>query len=446
MSDQEETVTTLLHHGLRLGVDYLVASLGLRDDSIRKLVQARGETKIIGEYIEEKSGSSSWLDSSRITMYQRAGWIGCDIVRLLQVASSKRDNDDLRVFLDRAAEYSQIRFPLIAYNLGTLGHPSLISNQIFTPVTHPAVKSRANGPRDFLITAQEAMQALYQTSVFDPLHFYIFGAAVSYSLSPVMHNAAYRARGMSHDFQIRQASSLDELHRVSKDPHFGGAAISQPFKVGCMPHLQASSQHAKAIGAVNTVLPLRAIGDGSHQFLLQQANLRNHAGPVFGWYGDNTDFIGIMTCLRRNASPRNVVQPSKTTGLVIGAGGMARAAIYAMIQLGCRKIFVYNRTVANGEKVANHFNSWAAALSDRGSVVDVLRSGDEPWPAEFKLPTLIVSCVPTHKVGSQPAADFRMPVQWLGSPSGGVALEASNSHIIPDHSMSGATLQKHNSN
>jgi 3-dehydroquinate dehydratase type I len=433
ISDEEETVLTLLHHGLRLGVDYLVVSLKLRDDSIRKLVQAKGGTKIIGEYTEENPGASSWLDVSRIAMYQRARWVGCDIVRLLQEALSKRDNDDVRNFLDKAAEISQTQLPLIAYNLGTLGHPSLISNRIFTPVTHPAVKSKTNEPRDFLVAAQEATQALYQTSIFDPLHFYVFGAAVSYSLSPIMHNAAYRVRGMSHDFQIRQASTLDELHRISQDPHFGGAAISQPFKVGCMPHLHASSHHAKAIGAVNTILPLRAIGDGSHQFLLQQANLRNHAGPVLGWYGDNTDFIGIMTCLRRNASPRNVVQPSKTTGLVIGAGGMARAAIYAMIQLGCRKIFVYNRTMANAQKVANHFNSWAAALSNRGSVVSVLKSGNEPWPAEFRPPTLIVSCVPAHKVGSQPAADFQMPVQWLGSSSGGVVLEASDSHYLPDY-------------
>src|SRR5450756_607858 len=89
-------------------------------------------------------------------------------------------------------------------------------------------------------------------------------------------------------------------------------------------------------------------------------------GHFQAYYGDNTDFIGIMTCLKRNMSPRNVIQPSKTTGLVIGAGGMARAAIYAMIQLGCRKVFVFNRTVGNAEEVARHFNSWASGLSSDG--------------------------------------------------------------------------------
>lgn len=426
ISVNEDSTMILLHHGLRLGVDYLTIFLGLRNENIRQLIHAKGETKVIGHWFEREPSSPGWNDSSRFEIYQRASWLGCDIVRIVQVATSKKDNDDVRVFSDTISVIPEHHPPLIAYNLGTLGTNSLVSNKIFTPVTHQAIKGIPKAPFDSLITSQEAMQALFQTSVYDPLHFYIFGATMASSPSPVMHNGAYRVRGMHHDFQFRNASSIDELHQLSKDPHFGGAAIGQPFKVAIISHLHAQSHHSRAIGAVNTILPLRALSDGSPQFLLNQANIRNCAGPVCAWYGDNTDWIGISSCLRRNLSPRNAVQPSKTTGLVIGAGGMARAAIYAMIQLGCRKIFIFNRTVENAERVAQHFNSWAGALSETGVVVSVLRSREEPWPAEYKPPTMMVSCVPAQRVGSRPAANFEMPIQWLGSPSGGVVLEVSS--------------------
>jgi 3-dehydroquinate dehydratase type I len=423
VSNREESTLALLHHGLRLAVDYLSVSLGLRDNNIRQLLQAKGGTKLIGHWLEKQPSTSGWYDPARLETYQRASWLGCDLVRILQVASSKKDNDDVRIFAGRIAALPEPHPPLIAYNLGTLGTNSLVTNKIFTPVTHPAISSKSKAPYDPFITSQEAMQALYQISVYDPLHFYIFGVTLTNSPSPNMHNAAFRVRGMHHDFQIYEAPSLDELHALSQDPHFGGSAISQPFKVTLMSQLHAQSHHAKAIGAVNTILPLRALPDGSPQFLLNQANLRNCAGAVCAWYGDNTDWIGMSTCLRRNLSPRNAVQPSKTTGLVIGAGGMARAAIYAMIQLGCRKIFIFNRTIENAERVAQHFNLWAGALSDTGIVVQILRSRDTPWPAGYNPPTMMVSCVPAQRVGPRPAADFEMPVQWLGSPSGGVILE-----------------------
>lgn len=257
-----------------------------------------------------------------------------------------------------------------------------------------------------------------------------------YSLSPAMHTAAYQVCGMSNDFQSLQVSSLDDIQRLCQDPNFGGAAITMPFKVQILSRIAARSYHAKAIGAANTLLPLRMLPhskplDGSTQSLLRHSNQRSKAGPIYAYYGDNTDFIGIMTCLKRNMSPRNVIQPSKTTGLVIGAGGMARAAIYAMIQLGCRKVFVFNRTVEHAEEVARHFNSWASGLSSDGEIVRVLRSTGEEWPAQYSQPTMIVSCVPARSVAGQAPANFEMPMQWLGSPTGGVVVEVSGNFNFP---------------
>lgn len=66
-----------------------------------------------------------------------------------------------------------------------------------------------------------------------------------------------------------------------------------------MSRIAAKSYHAKAIGAVNTLLPLRVLPngnlDGSTKSLLRQANNRSKAGPICAYYGDNTDFIGIVS-------------------------------------------------------------------------------------------------------------------------------------------------------
>jgi len=421
LSGDEGATVLLLHHALRLAVEYLVVPLRLREETISQIAHVRGGTKMIGQFVDQQS--ATWQDESLFSMYERARELHCDMVRLLRTALTDEDNNDVRTFSSRIAALPSPHPLLIAYNLGSLGKRSVLANMIFSPVTHPAIRRRDNHPDSFLMTAQEAMRHLYQMGVLDALKFVTFGAHVSYSLSPMMHNTAYAHLGMKHEYYQFTASSLDELAVTSQDPHFGGAGISQPFKVEIMSRCAAHSRHAIAIGASNTIVALRALPDGSSDFLLNQANQRNHSGPVCAWFADNTDFLGILECLRHNASPRNVVQPSKTTGLVIGAGGMARATIYAMILLGCRNIFIYNRTVQNAETVAKHFNSWAGALSEKGSVVTVLRSRDEPWPAEYQQPTFLVSCVPAHMVLNQPAADFEVPEQWLGSPSGGVALE-----------------------
>jgi len=430
MPEREDIYFSLLEYGLRLGVEYIVVDLKYSSSNVSHLVQHSGRTKIIGHHLHKEENSWGWDDESRMIQYRRAKSLGCDMVRFARATSKESDNETIRGFRAKI-EAIPDHLPVIAYNLGDRGRPSLIENRIFTPVTHPIMQTTVSLSqiRQFLPTAAEAMQALYQRTILDPLHFYHLGASVFYSLSPAMHTAAYQVCGMNNDFHSLQVGSLEDIHRLCQDSNFGGAAITQPFKVQILARIAAKSYHAKAIGAVNTLLPLRVLPDspldGSTHSLLCQANHRSKAGPVCAYYGDNTDWVGIITCLRRNISPRNAVQPSKTTGLVIGAGGMARAAIYAMIQLGCRKIFLYNRTISSAESVARHFNSWASGLSTDGEIVRVLKSPGESWPQGFKFPTMIVSCVPARSVGGHAPSNFEMPLHWLGSPTGGVVVEVN---------------------
>ncbi|KMU81224.1 quinate repressor [Coccidioides immitis RMSCC 3703] len=309
---------------------------------------------------------------------------------------------------------------------------SQVFNQILTSVTHSAIKKKRDvDGYDPLITSRDAVRALFQSFVPDPLQFYVIGTNVTYSLSPAMHNAAFHEYGMAHTYRIPERTSLAELDRLAMDPNFGGASILQPWRVKVFELVAAKSRHAEAIGAVNTVMPLRADATGYIYPLKEQASLRNRAGRVAGWYGDNTDWISVFVCLRRSLSPRNAIS-SKSTGLVIGAGGLARAAIYAMLNLGCRSIFIYNRTVENAETVARHFNSWASSSSESGQVVRVLPSSKTLWPSGFAFPCMIVSCVPANTVGGDSPTALELSEQWLGSPTGGVVLEMAYNPINTD--------------
>ncbi|RAL01470.1 repressor protein [Aspergillus ibericus CBS 121593] len=413
----------IVEHALRLAVEYVAVDLGQERTRVKEVIRTRGNTKIIGQRIFEPSAPETWESEECFSLYFEAEKLGCQLVRFLRVATTREDNAAVLKFTNKVHALSGDHPPVIAYNIGSLGRTSQVFNSILTSVTHPAIERTTDNGRDPQITSRDAVQALFQSYVLDPLQFFILGGNVAYSLSPAMHNAAFRHCGMSHTYTIPESPSLAIMDRLGRDSHFGGSSVVQPWRVQLSHKLAAKSRHVEAIGAINTIVPLRARADGSMFPLQEQASRRNQAGPVLGWYGENTDWVGIMTCINRNLSPRNAISPSKTTGLVIGAGGMARAAIYAMLRLGCRKIFIYNRTLSRAESVALHFNSWAASQVESTEVVHVLKSLKDEWPDDACPPCMIASCVPADWEADEPPANFEMPMQWLGSPTGGVVLE-----------------------
>lgn len=414
----------VLEHGLRLAVEYLAVDLGQDQAMLKHIIHNRGMTKVIGQYVFEASSRVSWEDEGCFSLYLEGENLGCQLVRILRVATEREDNVSVAKFTNKVQSLPGTHPPAIAYNIGRLGRTSQVFNSILTSVAHPAIKRPIDNGRDPQITSSDAMRALFQSYILDPLQFYILGASVAYSMSPAMHNAAFRHCGMSHTYSIPESHSLAALDHLGRDPNFGGASVVQPWRVDVFQRLAAKSRHAEAIGAVNTIMPLRGRADGTIFPLQEQASRRNQAGPVLAWYGENTDWVGIMSCISRNLSPRNAITP-KTTGLVIGAGGMARAAIYAMLRLGCRKVFILNRTLSRAAEVANHFNSWAASQVESMEVVRVLRSPQDEWPQDVSPPCIIASCVPADPDRDEPPANFEMPTQWLGSSTGGVILEVS---------------------
>ena len=430
-----------VNHGIRLASAYATLDLELPDTELSTILHGKGKTKLIADLHVPDTVLKNWLDDFWIDQYQRAQRLGFDLVRFSRAANSMEDNFQIQVLRSRISELPGPHLPLIAHNTGLLGRTSACLNPVLQPVTHADWPGSGNGNSPYT-TAIDTTKALFSSFVFEPLNFYILGASSAYSLSPVMHNAAYRACGMSHHYSTFQTSHLNELRTLINDPRFGGCSISLPFKLEVINLMHSISSHAKAIGAINTVIALREVdGRISTPDDLAYWKARNRAGPVKALYGENTDWIGIRACVRRGLSPANAVSP-RTTVLIVGAGGMARAAVYGMLQLGVRNVVIFNRTKSNAEKLMVHYQrlledkakgrpspltmSVSNDLPVRFSIID---TADQAWPEGYQQPTIIVSCIPTHRIGDNPSPEFTLPESWLQSPTGGVVMEVAYRNI-----------------
>ncbi|KUI59657.1 Quinate repressor protein [Cytospora mali] len=424
-----------LRHGLRLAVEYMTVDLRLEDGYISNL--AKGRTKLVANLQWTKSPAPSWKSPIWTSYYRKAQKLGCDLVRLTRPADHYPDNFEVARLHARIEDLGLPKLPLIAYNTGRKGRNSSCFNQVLTSVL-PAGSAATNAGQDNeesyrqpCITALQATQGLYSSFVYDPMKLYVIGGHVSYSLSPSMHNAALKACGIPHVYRPHNTESIRSLQELVMDPNFAGASISLPFKVEIISITHSLSRHARAIGAVNTLIPIRSLNeDGTVPEDARLFHCRNRAGPIKALYGENTDWIGIRACIRRGLSPANAVR-SNSCGLVIGAGGMARAAVYAMLQLGVKNICVFNRTYTNAENLVAHFTRLLARDDlplfspdiDVKTCFHILKSREDSWPEGWRQPTMIVSAIPSHGIGDIPAPDFTLPPQWLGSPTGGVIVE-----------------------
>ncbi|KAL4886488.1 type I 3-dehydroquinase-domain-containing protein [Aspergillus karnatakaensis] len=413
----------LVQHGLRLGPEFVTVDLSFEDSLITKIIATKGSTKVIGHYASQPS-SRGWDDPEYIAIYERAKRLGCDMVRLTQPATSIDDNLAVERFRHHIRTLPGPQLPIIAYNSGPLGRQSCCFNPILTPVVPRPLMNESGTKGLPHITIKEAQSALYTSFVLDPMQFFVFGANTTYSLSPAMHNAAFELRGMPHRYTIHQTPTLRGINDLVENPNFGGTSVSLPYKTEVIPLLHSMSPHARAIGAVNTLIPIKNLETSTDNSLDME---KSRSGPVKGLHGDNTDWIGICNCIRRGLSPANAIRPS-TTALVIGSGGMARAAVYSMIHLGVQNIFVWNRTVAKAERLADHYMRSNLRTAGRSGSspryhIHVLDSLQSSWPANYKQPTIVCSCIPAHRIDDQPAPNTQLPTQWTESPTGGVVVD-----------------------
>lgn len=225
-------------------------------------------------------------------------------------------------------------FSCVSNTRGTEGQLSRILNPVLTPVTHPLLPGvAAPGQLSFA----QVQQALHLLGQLPKKRFFLFGSPIKASQSPLIHNTGFKTLGLPHFYDRYETTVVDEiLSKIIRSPDFGGASVTIPLKLDVIPLLDSVSEHAKHIGAVNTIIP--RISEVTGQTLLA---------------GDNTDWLAIRDLATRSLSGARI--SSTASSLVIGAGGTCRAAVYTLHKMGFKIIYVFNRTPANIVKIIDSF-------------------------------------------------------------------------------------------
>ncbi len=152
----------------------------------------------------------------------------------------------------------------------------------------------------------------------------VLGWPVRHSRSPAMHEAGYRALGLDDwRYQLLPVPPelFEETVRGLPGADFLGANVTIPHKEAALALADEATDAARAIGAANT--------------LTFGADGRIHA--------DNTDAPGLIDALP--------FAPAGKRALVLGAGGSARAAVWALLNAGAANVLVWNRTPERAERL-----------------------------------------------------------------------------------------------
>jgi len=286
-----------LLEGVKRGYDYVDIEhrSGLHD-----IVNEKAGRGLVLSY-HDLEGMPADLD----TLYAEMSARGPDVVKIAVTPRTVADVGRVMAFARRAADTGGP--PLVPIAMGTLGVPTrILSGRHGAPFTYASAAAGAESapgqvPASLMAGLFRVGSVTSATRVFG-----ILGSDVANSLSPVLHNRAFEARGIDAVYIPLQADSLEGFLSAMPALELSGFSVTRPYKVDIVPHLQEVEEAAAVCGSVNTVL---AQPDGT---------LR----------GSTTDGIGLLGALKKRVDVRG------RAVVVLGAGGAARSAALALANKG----------------------------------------------------------------------------------------------------------------
>ncbi len=178
----------------------------------------------------------------------------------------------------------------------------------------------------------------------------VVGNPISHSLSPAIHNYAYKLLGIEALYipiEAKEAYIEEVLSGLCFMTNFVGFNVTIPFKERVLRLMDMSSPDAEAIGAVNTV--------------------KRGEDKLIGY---NTDWIGFIDSLKLNGVEEI------GSALIVGAGGAAKAVAYALVKMGVQRLFVTNRNPTNLELFLQRFPQYRPVEWDEKAIANCLKEVD----------------------------------------------------------------------
>ncbi len=294
------------------------------------------------DFIED---SFSWLWEERIcsyhdfettpenlsTIYRRLKGTETDIIKIAVQADDITNTIPIWKLLERAKSENKQIIPIAMGEAGKWTRILGLAHGAF--MTYASLESGSEtAPGQVsavdLIEVYRAKELDEQTAIYG-----IIGGNTSYSMSPYMHNTAFKSAGLNAVFVPLQVNNLDEfIARMVKpatreiELNFRGFSVTNPHKQNIIKHLDDIDETAQKIGAVNTV----KIIDGK-------------------LYGYNTDAGGFIEPLKNAYGDLNGAKVA-----VFGAGGASRACVYALTQENA-DVTIFARDIEKSKNLADEF-------------------------------------------------------------------------------------------
>jgi 3-dehydroquinate dehydratase/shikimate dehydrogenase len=227
----------------------------------------------------------------------------------------------------------------ILLGMGTFGFPTrVLAPLLGSFLTFCSVPDRlaASGHIDphTISTLYRFRQISSKTALFG-----IIGNPVMHSMSPVIHNRGFSAVGLDAVYVPFHTDNVEVFMELARFLDVKGFSATIPHKETIVKHLEEKDRSVEATGACNTVIR------------------KEH-----GYYGVNTDAAGFLEPLKK------VVNTSSLRGMkatVIGAGGAAKAIVYALVKEGA-DVLIINRTEERAHNLAKTFRCHYAGITDEG--------------------------------------------------------------------------------